>query len=65
MKEPDRVNAEYILVRELFTDDELNDLGWKHPFPHPFCHPELVEGSPSVIASPLCGEAISQPFATR
>jgi asparagine synthase (glutamine-hydrolysing) len=52
MKEPDRINAEYILVRGLFTDDELSDLGWKNSFPHPFCHPELVEGSPSVIANP-------------
>lgn len=36
MKQPDRNNAEYILVRGLFTDDELNELGWVQPFPHPF-----------------------------
>jgi len=47
MKEPTRYNAEYILVRGLFTDDELNDLGWNHKYNHPFCHPELVEGTQS------------------
>jgi asparagine synthetase B (glutamine-hydrolysing) len=44
MKEPDRVNAEYILVRGLFTDDDLKELGWDHPFPHPFTR--------DIIASP-------------
>ncbi len=36
MKEPDRQNAEYILMRGLFTDDELKELGWKHSYKHPF-----------------------------
>lgn len=36
MKEPKRDNAEYILMRGLFTDDELKELGWKHSYIHPF-----------------------------
>lgn len=38
MLHPDAQNAEYKLVRGLFTDSELKSLGWT-------CHPEPVEGS--------------------
>ncbi len=57
---PDTPNAEYKLIRGLFTDAELKSLGWRHPESfdklrtgsvegHPFSHSELVEES--VIAS--------------
>lgn len=36
MKQPDRLNAEYIMIRGLFTDDELHELGWKHNYKHPY-----------------------------
>ncbi|WP_337867107.1 asparagine synthetase B [Ignavibacterium sp.] len=56
---PDAENAEYKLIRGLFTDDELSKLGW-------LCHPELVEGSSSDISTNevrrnLNNNKISQP----
>ncbi|MBK7629853.1 MAG: asparagine synthase [Ignavibacteriales bacterium] len=48
---PDAPNAEYKLMRGLFTNAELKTLGWS-------CHPELVSGSTSVIA----GEARQAPL---
>jgi asparagine synthase (glutamine-hydrolysing) len=37
-KNPDAPNAEYKLIRGLFTDAELSTLGWKHTTIHPFNH---------------------------
>ena len=37
MQNPDTQNAEYKLMRGLFTNNELSKLGWR-------CHPEPVEG---------------------
>ncbi|MCH7772248.1 MAG: asparagine synthase (glutamine-hydrolyzing) [Bacteroidetes bacterium] len=36
MKNPEAQNSEYKLIRGLFTDFELRQLGWKYDFPHPF-----------------------------
>ena len=33
MKNPDAPNSEYKLIRGLFTDSELNSLGWHYSFP--------------------------------
>ncbi|MEP0860862.1 MAG: asparagine synthase (glutamine-hydrolyzing) [Ignavibacterium sp.] len=38
MKNPDEPNAEYKLVRGLFTKAELNTLGWNHSTMHPYSH---------------------------
>lgn len=42
---PNSMNAEYKLIRGLFTDDELNKLGWHQSFIHPFNHSGLAEES--------------------
>ena len=36
MQNPEVENAEYKLIRGLFTDTELKKLGWNYNFPHPF-----------------------------
>ena len=38
MKNPDEPNAEYKLVRGLFTDSELQTMGWNHVTMHPYSH---------------------------
>lgn len=54
MKNPDALNAEYKLVRGLFTDSELKSLGWT-------CHPELslprLVGVESSVISKRAGES--------
>lgn len=35
---PDALNAEYRLIRGLFTTEELNQLGWPHTNIHPYNH---------------------------
>jgi asparagine synthase (glutamine-hydrolysing) len=37
-KNPDAPNAEYRLIRGLFTDTELQSLGWTHAAMHPYIH---------------------------
>lgn len=42
---PDTPNAEYKLMRGLFTDAELRALGWTHTYMHPYNHTaEMYEG---------------------
>jgi asparagine synthase (glutamine-hydrolysing) len=48
MKEPGRLNAEYILLRGLFTDDELKELGWNHNYKHPFAIDTTVKNYPDI-----------------
>lgn len=38
MKNPDEPNAEYKLVRGLFTNGELQAMGWNHATMHPYSH---------------------------
>ena len=47
--DPDTPNAEYKLIRGLFTYEELKSLGWNQSSIHPISHPELVEGSLSPL----------------
>lgn len=50
-KNPDAPNAEYKLIRGLFTDAELQSLGWQNPNRHPERSRRVFEESPAVIAS--------------